>query len=55
LENQGSNRSRYRAAITNLAEAHLALGQYIYWIDNDYDRALQEFDTSLRLSPNTRS
>jgi TolB-like protein/Flp pilus assembly protein TadD len=36
----------------NLAEAHLALGQYIYWIDEDYDRALQEFDTALRLSPN---
>src|SRR5205085_420145 len=24
----------------NLAEAHLALGQCIYWIDRDYDRAL---------------
>jgi TolB-like protein/Tfp pilus assembly protein PilF len=36
----------------NLAEAHLALGQYIYWIDGDYDRALQEFDTAMRLSPN---
>jgi TolB-like protein/Tfp pilus assembly protein PilF len=36
----------------NLAEAHLALGQYIYWIDGDYERALQEFDTALRLSPN---
>jgi TolB-like protein/lipopolysaccharide biosynthesis regulator YciM len=36
----------------NLAEAHLALGQYIYWIDEDYDRALQEFDTALGLSPN---
>jgi len=36
----------------DLAEAHLALGQCIYWIDGDYDRALQEFDTALRLSPN---
>ena len=36
----------------NLAEAHLALGQYIYWIDGDFDRALQEFGTALRLSPN---
>src|SRR5438874_1633283 len=36
----------------NLAEAHLALGQCIYWIDEAYDRALQEFDTALRVSPN---
>jgi len=36
----------------NLAEAHFALGQCIYWIDQDYDRALAEFDTALRLSPN---
>lgn len=36
----------------NLAEAHLALGQYIYWIEGDYDRAVQEFDTALRFSPN---
>src|SRR3981081_1489788 len=36
----------------NLAEAHLALGQYIYWIEGEYDRALQEFDQALRLSPN---
>ncbi len=36
----------------NLAEAHLALGQHSYWIDEDYDRALQEFDTALRFSPN---
>ena len=36
----------------NLAEAHLALGQYIYWIDQDYDRALGEFNTALQLSPN---
>jgi tetratricopeptide (TPR) repeat protein len=36
----------------NLAEAHLALGQCAYWIDGNYDRALQEFYTALRLSPN---
>jgi len=36
----------------NLAEAHLALGQCIYWIDQDYDRALAEFDIASRLSPN---
>jgi TolB-like protein/Tfp pilus assembly protein PilF len=36
----------------NLAEAHLALGQCIYWIDRDYDRALSEFDIVSRLSPN---
>jgi TolB-like protein/Flp pilus assembly protein TadD len=36
----------------NLAEAHLALGQCIYWIDQDYDRALAEFDAALQLSPN---
>ena len=36
----------------NLAEAHLALGQYIYWIEGDYDRAVQEFDQALHLSPN---
>lgn len=36
----------------NLAEAHLALGQCNYWIDQDYNRALAEFDTASRLSPN---
>jgi len=36
----------------NLAEAHLALGQCIYWINQDYDRALAEFDIASRLSPN---
>jgi hypothetical protein len=25
-------------------EAHLALGQCIYWMDQDYDRALEQFD-----------
>jgi TolB-like protein/Tfp pilus assembly protein PilF len=37
---------------SNLAEAHLALGQCSYWMDGDYDRALAEFDTALRLAPN---
>ena len=36
----------------NLAEAHLALGQCIYWIDQEYNRALSEFDIASRLSPN---
>ena len=36
----------------NLAEAHLAIGQYAYWIDQNYDRALGEFDIASRLSPN---
>ena len=36
----------------NLPEAHLALGHCIYWIDQDYDRALAEFDVAARLAPN---
>jgi TolB-like protein/Tfp pilus assembly protein PilF len=35
----------------NLAEAHFALGQCIYWIDQDYDRALEQFEIASRLSP----
>ena len=35
----------------NLAEAHFALGQYIYWMDRDYDRALKQFEIDSRLSP----
>ncbi|MBV9619233.1 MAG: tetratricopeptide repeat protein, partial [Verrucomicrobia bacterium] len=35
-----------------LGEAHLALGQCIYWFDQNYDGALGEFDTALRLAPN---
>ena len=35
----------------NLAEAHLALGQCIYWMDQDYERALEQFDIASRLSP----
>jgi TolB-like protein/Tfp pilus assembly protein PilF len=35
----------------NLAEAHFALGQCIYWMDQDYDRALEQFDIAARLSP----
>ena len=49
------SRSEADAALrlqSKLAEAHLALGQCIYWIDEDYDRALREFDTAVRLSPN---
>lgn len=36
----------------NLAEAHLALAQCAYWIDQDYDRALGELATASHLSPN---
>ena len=36
----------------NLAEAHLALGQCIYWIDSDFALALQEFQLVLKFSPN---
>ena len=35
----------------NLAEAHFALGQCIYWMDQDYDRALEQFQIAARLSP----
>ena len=36
---------------SNLAEAHFALGQCIYWIDQNYDGALAEFAIAQRLSP----
>ena len=36
----------------NLAEAHLALGQCDYWIEQDYDRALEQFQIATDLSPN---
>src|SRR5436190_7205825 len=35
----------------NLAEAHFALGQCIYWMDRDYQRALEQFELASRLSP----
>src|SRR5262249_59684758 len=35
----------------NLAEAHFALGQCIYWMDQDYEKALEQFDIAARLSP----
>ena len=35
----------------NLAEAHFALGQCFYWIDQNYDRALEQFEIASRLSP----
>ncbi len=37
---------------SNLAETHTALGQCAYWIDQDYEQALLEFDAALHLSPN---
>lgn len=36
----------------NLAQAHFALGECIYWIDNDYERALAQFAEAARLAPN---
>ena len=36
----------------NLAEGHYALGQCIFWMDEDYERALVEFDKALQLAPN---
>ena len=35
----------------NLAEAHFALGQCFYWIDQNYDRALEQFEIASRLAP----
>ena len=35
----------------NLAEGHFALGQCIYWMDQDYERALEQFELASRLSP----
>jgi TolB-like protein/Tfp pilus assembly protein PilF len=35
----------------NLAEAHFAFGQCIYWMEKDYDRALEQFEIASRLSP----
>ncbi len=35
----------------NLAEAHFALGQCFYWIDQNYDHALEQFEIASRLSP----
>jgi TolB-like protein/class 3 adenylate cyclase/Tfp pilus assembly protein PilF len=35
----------------NLAEAHFALGQVIYWMDQDYEQALKQFEVATRLSP----
>ena len=35
----------------NLAEGHFALAQCIYWMDQDYERALEQFEIASRLSP----
>src|SRR4029453_4099013 len=50
------NKARTEAQIAlrlqpNLAEAHFALGQCIYWMDQDYERALEQFDVASRLAP----
>ncbi|MCB1182513.1 protein kinase [bacterium] len=36
----------------DLAEAHLALGQYYYWGARDYPRALAALDDAVRIAPN---
>jgi TolB-like protein/Flp pilus assembly protein TadD len=36
---------------SNLAEGHFALGQCIYWMDENYEGALAEFAIAQRLSP----
>jgi TolB-like protein/Flp pilus assembly protein TadD len=53
----GNSKARAEAEMAlrlhpNLAEAHIAQGQYLYWIDQNYDQALQELGTALRFSPN---
>jgi TolB-like protein/class 3 adenylate cyclase/Tfp pilus assembly protein PilF len=35
----------------NLAEGHFALAQCIYWMEQDYGRALEQFEIASRLSP----
>jgi TolB-like protein/Flp pilus assembly protein TadD len=35
-----------------LAEAHISLGQYYYFCDKDYDKALEEFSSVERILPN---
>ena len=47
-------RSEAEAALRlqpNLAEAHFALGQCLYWMDQDYDKALEQFEIASRLAP----
>ena len=36
-------------AVERTNGAHLALGQCIYWFDNDYDRAVTQFESASRL------
>jgi TolB-like protein/Flp pilus assembly protein TadD len=36
----------------DLGEAHFALGQCAYWLDEDYDRALSEFAIAQKILPN---
>jgi TolB-like protein/Tfp pilus assembly protein PilF len=37
----------------DLGEAHLAIGQCIYWFEQDYEAALSEFNAALRFAPNS--
>jgi serine/threonine-protein kinase len=53
-ELKGKARAEAQTALRlqpNLAEAHFALGQCIYWMDEDYERALEQFDIAARLAP----
>jgi TolB-like protein/Flp pilus assembly protein TadD len=48
-------RSEAEAALRlqpDLGEAHFALGQCAYWLDEDYDRALSEFAIAQKILPN---
>lgn len=36
----------------DLGEGHLALGLYYYWVEGNYEKALQELDTAGRILPN---
>jgi TolB-like protein len=51
------NRARAEAEASlrlqpNLGEGHFALGQCIYWFDQDYERALREFGLAQKALPN---
>lgn len=35
-----------------LGEGHLALGLYYYWVEGDYEKALQELDITAKVLPN---
>ena len=52
MENEGAERAETALRLQpNLAEGHFALGQCIYWIDENYEGALAQFAIAQRLSP----